>query len=651
MAERAHASHIPPGRYSKRLGDGASPGGAAGAPGAAGAGGGTGAPAAALAPTSGFSLRNFLAVFKYSRRALELVWSTNRFLAIVVALLTVAAGALPAGVAYVGSLIVDAVVTAIRAGGVNTAHVIELVALEGLLIAGIAAAQRGLSLCQWLLRAQLGQRVNVMILEKALTLDLSHFEDSEFYDKLTRARREASSRPLSLVMRTFGLVQNAISLISFGTLLVHFSPWAVAILLLAGLPAFVAEAKFSGDAFSLFRWRSPDTRMQMYLETVLARDEHAKEVKLYNLGNRFLDRYQSIFKKLYTADRALAIKRDVWGFLLGLVATVALYGAYAWIAVSAVRALITLGQMTMYVMLFRQGQSSVTASLSAVGGMYEDNLYLSTLYEFLETDVTPPAGDAKRGPHPEDGVRFENVGFTYPGGSEPALEGVSLHLKPGNSLALVGENGSGKTTLIKLLTRLYEPTTGRIVLDGLDLKEWDASALRERVGVIFQDFIRYQMLVGENVGAGDETHFEDQTRWQDAAVKGQASDFIETLPQKYETQLGKWFKEGRELSGGQWQKIALSRAFMRTRADILVLDEPTAAMDAQAEADVFERFRQLARDRITILISHRFSTVRMADQIAVLDRGRIVEMGSHEELMKLGGRYSHLFTLQARGYR
>jgi ATP-binding cassette subfamily B protein len=605
-------------------------------------------------PPSGetrLNLRGFFGVFRYSRRALELVWSTSRPLTVTIAALTVMAGALPAAVAYVGALIVDAVVAAMRAPGADATRVIELVVLEGLLVAGIAAAQRGLSLCQSLLRAQLGQRVNVMILEKALTLELQHFEDSEFYDKLTRARREASSRPLSLVMRTFGLVQNGISLVSYGTLLIQFSPWAVAVLLLAGLPAFVAEAKFSGDAFRLFRWRSPETRMQMYLETVLAREDHAKEVKLYGLGPRLLQRYRDIFSRLYREDRALTIRRDAWGFGLGLIATVALYGAYAWIALTTVRGLITLGQMTMYLALFRQGQAAVSASLSAVGGMYEDNLYLSTLYEYLETQVPPASGVAVRGPHPEDGIRFENVGFTYPDSTEPALENVTLHLKPGASLALVGENGSGKTTLIKLLTRLYRPTTGRILLDGLDLNEWDERALRERIGVIFQDFTRYQMLVGENVGAGDEAYFEDEQRWREAAQKGQASDFIETLPAGYYTQLGKWFREGRELSGGQWQKIALSRAFMRTRADILVLDEPTAAMDAQAEAEVFEHFRQLAQGRITILISHRFSTVRMADQIVVLDRGKVIEHGSHEELMALNGRYAHLFTLQARGYR
>jgi len=596
-------------------------------------------------------LRRALGVFGYSRRALALVWTTSRPLTIALGLLTLIGGVLPAVIAYIGQLIVDGVVAASQAADPDIRGVLMLVGLEALVVIAVAATQRGISASQSLLRALLGQRVNVMILEKAMTLELAHFEDSEFYDKLTQARREASSRPLSLVNRTFGLVQNAISLTSYSVLLFAFSPWAVVILIAAGLPSFFAEAKFSGDAFRLFRWRSPDTRMQMYLETVIAREDGVKEVKLFQLGPRLLQRYRDIFRKLFVEDRKLTIRRDTWGFLLGLLSTGALYAAYGWIVMTTIAGAITLGAMTMYLVLFRQGQSAVAASLTAVSGMYEDNLYLSNLYEYLEQPVPARQGNAVHGPLPERGLEFDNVSFTYAGAKENALSNITLQIKPGESLALVGENGSGKTTLIKLLTRLYDPTDGRILLDGLDLQEWDVEALRQRVGVIFQDFGRYQFSVGENIGAGDVRHIDDQARWKDAATTGLAAPFIEEMPDSYETQLGRWFKGGRELSGGQWQKVALSRAFMRSDADILVLDEPTAAMDASSEAEVFEHFRTASSSKMTILISHRFSTVRAAAQIVVIHQGKILERGTHESLLAEDGQYAHLFNLQAQGYK
>ncbi len=607
-------------------------------------------------PIKTFKISQFIEAFAYSRQAIELVWSTSRKLTIVLMIATLCAGLLPALIAILGQYIVDSVVSAHELRLTDDAEKAQTTAIywvlaEACVIVVLAASQRVISVCQSLLRAQLGEKVNVLILEKAQTLSLSQFEDSEFYDKLTRARREASVRPLALINKLFGLLQNSISLISYGIILWHFSFVALIILFISSIPVFISEAKFSGDAFRLFRWRSPETRQKIYLETLLAREDSAKEVKLFQLGNTLLKRYQDIFQKLYEEDKKLTLRRDFWGWALGNLGTLAFYSTYVWIIITTIQGSISLGEMTMYLLVFKQGQSAISASLTAISGMYEDNLYLHTLYEYLNQPVEKHLGTTTIGEIPNDGIRFHDVSFQYPGSEIKTIKNLNLHIKPGQKLALVGENGSGKTTLIKLLTYLYKPTHGKITFDGTDLNDWHIPTLHKKMSVIFQDFMKYQFIVGENLGAGNVDKFNDASAWSDAAKKGLSAAFINNLSDGYETQLGRWFKGGQELSGGQWQKIALSRMFIRPDAKLLILDEPTSAMDAKAEAEIFSQLSNYTEDRIAIFISHRFSTVRTADHIIVLKDGTIEEQGSHEQLLALNKTYAHLFKLQAKGYQ
>jgi len=582
--------------------------------------------------------------FAHTPRTLRLVWRSSPRGSLALGLLTLVASLVPLLVAYAGKRIMDAVVAGSHEATLHWV-LIELAA-----VAAQSLGQRGLGLVRSLLGARLSIDINTMILEKAQTLELRHFEDAEFYDKLTKARREASSRPLSVVTETFQLLQNTITLVGYIVLLVQWSGLAVLGLIAAAVPATIAEVRFSSAAFRMRNWRSPEARRLNYLEYVLANDEHAKEVKLFGIGAVLLERFRTLGQTFYEDDKKLAIRRAGWAWALSLLGTGAFYGSYALMALAAAAGRLTLGNMVLFVMAFRQGQQAFQSILTAIGGMYEDNLYMSNLFAYLEIPIDAPLALLAAGESTDEGIVFDDVGFQYPGQKGWALRHVSLRIAKNESLALVGHNGAGKTTFIKLLSRLYEPSEGRILLDGRDLRSWDRDALRRRIGVVFQDFNQYQFKVRENVGLGSVDHRDDEARIVRAVELGGATEVVKGLSGGLETQLGRWFKDGTELSGGQWQKVALARAFMREEADILVLDEPTAALDAEAEHAVFERFRKLAQQRTTILISHRFPTVRMADRIIVLEGGEVQEEGTHDGLVAAGGRYAHLFALQAQGY-
>jgi ATP-binding cassette, subfamily B, bacterial len=589
------------------------------------------------------------------RRAFQVVWGAHPPSALGMAICSLIGAFLPAGQAWIGKLIVDVVVQSmtnhVGAQAGLTAALPWLLAELALIVVQAANGQAR-KFAEHVLHARVNVGINTQIIRKALELDLSHFENPEYYDKLQNARREADWRSLQIVNGGFYLAQNIITLLSFAALLLRFSPWLAVLLFAATIPAFIAQNKYADLNFRVLSWRAPEARKLQYLEYLLTDYDSVKEVKLFNLGEPLLGRYANLFWKFLKEDQDIAAKRSWASLGWGLVATLSYYTAYAWIVWRAVGNEITLGDMTLYLGVARASQGMFEAIFYGLSDLYENGLFMSNLFAFLELK---PKMVAATEPHAAvadflPGIEFRHVSFKYDGQTDWTLHDVNLHIQPGEKIALVGMNGAGKTTLIKLLTRLYDPTEGQILLDGIDLRDFELSDLRRRIGVIFQDFVRYHLAAKENVGFGQIEALDDQTRITGAATKSGAHPLIEQMAEGYDTVLGRWFSNGRDLSGGEWQKIALARAFMRD-CEVLVLDEPTAALDAENELRVFQQFRELTADKTAVLISHRFSTVRMADRIFVIEHGQIAEQGTHAALLAQGGTYARLFTLQAESYK
>ncbi|HVF43925.1 MAG TPA: ABC transporter ATP-binding protein [Pyrinomonadaceae bacterium] len=634
------------------------------------------------------TLRQRVAALRYVPPFVRLVWETHRGYTVSMMALRLLRAFVPVAILWVGKLIIDSVVAA-RAGEYDPTRLWRLVALEVALALAGEVLSRASSVVESLLGDLFSNRTSVMLMEHAATLDLYQFEDPDFYDRLDRARRQTTGR-IGLLAQLLSMGQDSLTLLSLGAALLVYSPWLLLLLAVAIVPGFLGEAHYASLEYSmLFRW-TPERRQLDYLRVLGAGDRPAKEVQTFGLAPWLVSRYRTLSERFYEENKKLSIRRSVVAAVLSAVGLLGYYGAYAVILLRAVGGEITLGTLTFLAASFMRSRDLVQRLLHGASEIYTQCLYLKDLFDFFETRPTITSREgAPAVPRPSrGGFAFENVGFRYPDSDAWALRGVSFSLRPGERVALVGGNGAGKTTLVKLLARLYDPTEGRITLDGRDLRDYDLASLRASVGVIFQDFLRYDLRFDENIGvgeiegvrdyldaaetadaeskvdeaaakAGDEAAADakvlSETNGEPAAIvesahKSLAESLLPRLPRGYRQRLGRRFEGGVELSGGEWQKVALARAYMRD-AQVLILDEPTSALDARAEFEVFRRFADLVRGRMALIISHRFSTVRMADRILVLDSGRVVEEGPHEDLVARGGLYADLFALQAEGYR
>lgn len=603
----------------------------------------------------GLTPQKVLAAFTGLPRVMRLVWETQPFYTVALGALNIAQGFVPLLTAFAAKLLIDAVVAAITKHGTgsSTSVVVWLVVAQ-FGVQGLSSLLTTLSnIVQQLLQEKMSYKVQLLVMEKANTLDLDFFEDPSFYDKLQQAQREAATRPTGMISQTFGLGRTLVTFISMVGVLIPLAWWIALLALVAPIPVFIANMRYGWWGYQLMRRQSPLRREMNYYNTLLTTDTYNKEIKLFTLGNFFQDLYQTIASRFYIEARNLIVPRYLMSFVLGVGTLIVNSAIYLYVALQAVIGRITLGSLTLYSQAALSLGSSFQGLLSGISDTYENNLFVNTLFEFLEYKphiVSPPDGlvPATTGLT----IEFRNVSFTYPSrkNSGQALHNVSFTIHAGEAIALVGRNGAGKTTIVKLLTRLYDPDEGEILVNGVNIKEYNLEALRSQIGVIFQDYVTYFMTAGRNIGIGRVDEVENSDGIHVAATKSGANAVIEKLPQGYDTMLGKQFEQGQQLSGGEWQKVALARAFMRD-AQLLILDEPTSSLDPQAEYEVFARFRELTAGKSAIFISHRFSTVRLANRIIVLEHGTVLEEGTHEQLLAQGGRYAELFSLQAEAYR
>ena len=603
-------------------------------------------------PRENFQLKHVFASVKTLPRIARLVWVSSPHLTFWSAALCLGRGITPAVSATITQLLFDSVLLGIRQESI--APLWLPVCLQLAVNLFDRTCMRVGFILQQLLQDRVAEHVQESVLRKANTLDMAQFENAEYYDALRHAIEEAGYRPATMITQSFDLVRTFITLCSMLFLISHLAWWLIAVALVIPIPSFIASSRYGWKDYLLARRQSPEKRMQSYHTQLLTVDQYIKEIKLFNLGDFFLERFIRNAEKLYDENKRMLIPRATTGLFWALLTISANSIIYLYIALQAVMRHITFGQLSKYVTASNTAGQSFQGVLDGFTDTYENSLFINQLFEFLEYEpeiVSPPQPAPLRVPTEGQGleIEFRNVSFTYPGKEQPALNRVSFTLHAGETGALVGRNGAGKTTLVKLLSRLYDPDEGEILIGGRNIKEYDLVELREHIGVIFQDFVRYQMTAHDNIGIGRVTQIENRDLVTAAARKSGADSAITQLTNGYDATLGRWFDKGVELSGGQWQKIALARAFMRN-APILILDEPTSALDAQAEYDIFTRFRSLTESKTTLFISHRFSTVRLADRIFVLEQGIISENGSHDELMALNGRYAELFNLQASAY-